>query len=226
MSLVLPWQPPADNNVCFCLVKEYYLYICWKIKLLLLLRLSSTHWSCHIFNMMKSSNKNIFGEFPTQRPVTWCFDVFFSLRLNKWSNKQSWGWWFETPSHSLWRHRDEIHPELREIQQVKFLMELYYIHWIMRTHSNTSSGLSLLVIAFSTCLPLVQHHLYIYRLSAFVEDIGLDRIFLIQLNSMIYFPPSDGLICIRHSCCLQTGLSDRSWWRTLNGPPQLTLIKL
>ena len=35
MSLVLPWQPPADNNVCFCLVKEYYLYICWKIKLLL-----------------------------------------------------------------------------------------------------------------------------------------------------------------------------------------------
>ena len=37
MSLVLPWQPPADNNVFFCLVKEYYLYICWKIKLLLLL---------------------------------------------------------------------------------------------------------------------------------------------------------------------------------------------
>ena len=37
MSLVLPWQPPADNNVCFCLVKEYYLYICWKIKILLLL---------------------------------------------------------------------------------------------------------------------------------------------------------------------------------------------
>ena len=26
------------------------------------------------------------------------------LRLNKRSSKQSWGWWFETPSHSLWRH--------------------------------------------------------------------------------------------------------------------------
>ena len=39
MSLVLPWQPPADNNVCFCLVKEYYLYICWKIKLPLLILL-------------------------------------------------------------------------------------------------------------------------------------------------------------------------------------------
>ena len=31
MSLVLPWQPPADNNVCFCLVKECFLYICWKM---------------------------------------------------------------------------------------------------------------------------------------------------------------------------------------------------
>ena len=34
-TIVLPWQPPADNNVCFCLVKECYMYICWKIKLLL-----------------------------------------------------------------------------------------------------------------------------------------------------------------------------------------------
>ena len=33
MSLVLPWQPPGDNNVCFCLVKECYMYICWKNKI-------------------------------------------------------------------------------------------------------------------------------------------------------------------------------------------------
>ena len=32
------------------------------------------------------------------------FDVSFDLRLNKQLNKQSWGWWFETPSCSLWRH--------------------------------------------------------------------------------------------------------------------------
>ena len=37
MSSVLTWQPPADNDVCFRLVKEYYMYICWKIKFLLLL---------------------------------------------------------------------------------------------------------------------------------------------------------------------------------------------
>ena len=67
--------------------------------------------------MMTSSNGNIFhvtgplcgeftgpGEFPTQRPVTRSFDVFFDLRLNKRMSKQSWCWWFETPSWSLWRH--------------------------------------------------------------------------------------------------------------------------
>ena len=46
------------------------------------------------------------GEFPSQRPVTRSFDVFFDLRLNKRLSKQSWGWWFETPSRSLWRHRN------------------------------------------------------------------------------------------------------------------------
>ena len=45
-------------------------------------------------------------EFPTQRPVTRSFDVFFVLRLNKRSSKQSWGWWFETLSRSSWRQCD------------------------------------------------------------------------------------------------------------------------
>ena len=64
---------------------------------------------------MTSSNGDIFhvtghlceeftgprGEFPAQRPVTWSFDGFFDLGLNKWLSKQSWGWWFEMPSRSL-----------------------------------------------------------------------------------------------------------------------------
>ena len=70
---------------------------------------------------MTSSNGNIFrvtgplcgeftgpGEFPTQRPVTRSFDVFFDLRLNKRLSKHSWGWWFETLSLSLWRHHNVI----------------------------------------------------------------------------------------------------------------------
>ena len=44
------------------------------------------------------------GEFPAQMPVTRNFNIFFDLRLSKWLSKQSWGWWFETPSHPLGRH--------------------------------------------------------------------------------------------------------------------------
>ena len=50
------------------------------------------------------------GEFPTQRPVTRSFDVFFDLRLNKRLSKQSWGWWFETPLRPLWRHGNVTWP--------------------------------------------------------------------------------------------------------------------
>ena len=44
------------------------------------------------------------GQFPTQRPMTQNFDVFFDMRLNKRWSKQSWGRWFDTPSRPLWRH--------------------------------------------------------------------------------------------------------------------------
>ena len=46
---------------------------------------------------------------PAQRPVTRNFDVFFDLSLNKRLSKQSWGWWSETPSSSLWRHSNVLH---------------------------------------------------------------------------------------------------------------------
>ena len=51
-----------------------------------------------------AGNSPVPGEFPTQRPVTQSFDVFFDLRLNKRLSKQPWGWWFETLSCPLWRH--------------------------------------------------------------------------------------------------------------------------
>ena len=55
-----------------------------------------------------AGNPPVTGEFPTQRPVTWSFDVFFDLHLNKRLSKQSWGWLFEMPSRSLWRHCNEF----------------------------------------------------------------------------------------------------------------------
>ena len=54
-----------------------------------------------------AGNSPVPGEFPAQRPVTRSFDVFFDLHLNKQLSKQWWGWWFETPSGSLWRQCNE-----------------------------------------------------------------------------------------------------------------------
>ena len=55
-----------------------------------------------------AGNSSVTGEFPTQRPVTWSFDVFFDLCLNKQLSTQSWGWWFEMPLHPLWRHCSNV----------------------------------------------------------------------------------------------------------------------
>ena len=56
-----------------------------------------------------AGNSPVPGEFPTQRPVTRSFDAFFDMCLNKRLSKQSWGWWFETPSRPLWRHYSVRH---------------------------------------------------------------------------------------------------------------------
>ena len=77
----------------------------------------SMSYSC----MMTSSNGSIFrvtgplcGEFTGLRwiPRTKASDVelwcYFDLRPNKRLSKQSWGWWFETLSCPLWRHRNGL----------------------------------------------------------------------------------------------------------------------
>ena len=92
-----------------------YIYIdcpsAWKLR--------TMHYTNRCY-MMTSSNGNIFrvtgplcgesqvtGEFPSLRPVTRSFDVFFDLCLSKQLSEQSTRWWFETPSHSLFRHCSE-----------------------------------------------------------------------------------------------------------------------
>ena len=101
---------------------------------------------------MTSSNGNIFrvtgplcgeftgpGEIPTQRPVTRRFDVFFDLRPNKRLSKQPLGWWFETPSWSLWRHcNGQIlnKPVCTNVKwNVGLVMKVNVIHllWVSRT---------------------------------------------------------------------------------------------
>ena len=51
-----------------------------------------------------AGNSPVSGEFPSQRPVTRSFEVSLIGALNKRLSKKSWGWWFEPPSCSLWRH--------------------------------------------------------------------------------------------------------------------------
>ena len=57
-------------------------------------------------------NPPVTGGFPSQRPVTQSFDVFFGLRLNKRLSKQSRRRWFERPSRLLWHHcnDDSVRP--------------------------------------------------------------------------------------------------------------------
>ena len=72
-------------------------------------------------------NSPVTGEFPEQMPVTWSFDVFFDLRLNKRLSKQSWGWWFETPLRPLWRHCNAVRTII-----------LNHIQWFNMMTYNTS----------------------------------------------------------------------------------------
>ena len=67
-----------------------------------------TSWWRHemeIFSaLLALCNPPIIGGFPSQRPVTRSFDIFFNLRLNKRFSKQSRRRWLEISSRSLKRH--------------------------------------------------------------------------------------------------------------------------
>ena len=71
-----------------------------------------------------AGNSPVTGAFP----VTWSFDVFFDLRLNKRLSKQSRGWWFETPSRPLWRHCNAV--------ICKRTFEYYMYHVMNKPHST------------------------------------------------------------------------------------------
>ena len=95
-------------------------------------------------------NSPVPDEFPAQRPVTRSFDVFFDLHPNKQLSKQWWGCWFETPSWSLWRHRNGICGVIGNqsgLEQVTFLYNwnsnwspcLYWkLHRVPRRHTSPS----------------------------------------------------------------------------------------
>ena len=76
-----------------------------------------------------AGNSPVTGEFPTQRPVTRSFDVFFDLRLNQPLGKQWWSWWFETLLRPLWRH---CNGHKFDIATMTYLMTIKWIGKISR----------------------------------------------------------------------------------------------
>ena len=81
--------------------------------------ITANGWSHHEMETFSAllvicaGNSLVTSEFPTNRPVTWSFHIFFDLLLNKWLSKQWWGWWFEMPSHPLWRYCEEYNENSR-----------------------------------------------------------------------------------------------------------------
>ena len=112
-----------------------------------------------------AGNSPVPGEFPSQRPVTRSFDVFFELRLNKRLSKQLWGWWIETQSLPLWRQCTDY---------AKLLTSL-------NTYDERSRGVSkcwlvIFCIYFPQCMGL-----YVFHWPTHVSMIG--RIYLCLILS-------------------------------------------
>ena len=94
--------------------------------------------------------------FPTQRPVTWSFDVFFDLRLNQQLSKQWRCRWFETLLRSLWRN---CNVNLLRLLLIFLVMAVYYfpyIKGIMKYSCNLLSFLDCIIFISRKCYSLIH----------------------------------------------------------------------
>ena len=115
------------------------------------------HWRYNGHN----GNSPVTGEFPAQRQVTRSFDVFFDQRLNKQLGKQSWGWWFETPSRSLWCHCNDItYPCLNPLETSHQLWS-FSLRW---PHETLLNNVSRLTTKKSSKLISPAPQLFVHRL--------------------------------------------------------------
>ena len=115
---IMAWCRPGDKPLSEAMLVSLLTHICitrpqwvnpnWRIYSFQLIKLTSqVGYSNKVLSITLSDTRfhdDVTGEFPAQRLVTRSFDVFLDLRLNKWLNKQSRGWWFETLSRPLCRY--------------------------------------------------------------------------------------------------------------------------
>ena len=104
-------------------------------------------------------NPSVTGGFPSQRPMTRNFDVFFDLRLNKRLSKQSKRQWFETPSRSLLRHCN-VDPD-GDPSPSEHLFLVLWPGGAMLCHKTWSA----LVQVMASCLMAPSHYLKQYWLT-------------------------------------------------------------
>ena len=117
-----------------------------------------------------AGNSPVTGEFPTQRTVTRSFGIFFDLRLNKRLSKQSWAWWFETPSCPLWRHCNEPRKSYKSVKNDGRENRVWSLTWqfsatspqysdvITSTMASQSTGVSSVCATFCTGADQRKHH--------------------------------------------------------------------
>ena len=107
---VLVYRRNPDNVPCFGTIFKGMSYCQPSVPKLIEVPWFHISWWRHqietfsVFLALCAGNSPVTGEFPSQRPMTRSFGVFFYLRLNKQLSKQSRHRWFETPSRSLLRH--------------------------------------------------------------------------------------------------------------------------
>ena len=100
-------------------------------------------------------NSPVTGEFPWQRPVTWSFDAFFDLRLNKRSNNQDAG--------DLRRHR--AHYDLT-VMHISSVIKISFCRISFSGHQNK----------FCTCLDSIYGSRVILVMCKNCSDIRWHRL--------------------------------------------------
>ena len=103
---------PRQHKLIMLYLLEFALYL-WHVSIMASHIISKTLWHhpMETFSALLAlceGNPPVTSEFPSQMPLTWSFDVFFDLHLNKQLSKQSRCQWFEMPSHSLSCHCNDI----------------------------------------------------------------------------------------------------------------------
>ena len=81
---------------------------------------------------------------------------FFDLFLTKQLSKQSWGWWFETPSCRLWRHCNDRQNGIVPHHNKSKLVNRVHIRW-MATMLHSAAGILIPRLSdfiMTSCFPL------------------------------------------------------------------------